>query len=125
MSTIGTHRITRRLAPALAAGLVVLGAGIAQADPTPANPTPTDQRYIDAVAQLNIPFASGVDIPGQGHQICEMISSGRKQTVDPVRTIRGVVQTLQNSGMSRGQAVALMKLSVAAYCPEHTAITGR
>ncbi len=113
------HRSTAGvLAAACIGASALLGAGAAQANTD-------DQRFTDAVATLNIPMAPDVDVPEVGREVCGMITSGRATTVDPVRTVRGVVSTLEKSGMNRGQAVGLMRLSVAVYCPEHGSIAGR
>ncbi len=112
-----THR--RCVAVLAAAGAAaLLGAGPAQA-------SSDDQRFSDAVATLNIPMAPDVDVPKVGRDVCDMITTGRSQTIDPVRTIRGVVGALENSGMNRNQAVGVMRAAVAVYCPEHGSVIGR
>ncbi len=111
----------RTPAVALAATSVVvavLSAGSAQA-------TTPDEQFIQAVQSLNIAFAPGVDIPQTGHSVCDMLTTGLAGNVNPVPTVRGVVNTLQNGGMTRSQAAGLMRASVAFYCPEHGSVVGR
>ena len=52
-------------------------------------------------------------------------TSGLAGNINPVPTVRGVVNTLENAGFSRGQAGGLMKAAVAVYCPQHGAVIGR
>ncbi len=97
---------------------VVEGAASAQADPN-------DDRFVDAVATLGIQSDPDA-LPATGRRICDMLTSGLKGNVNPLPTVRGVRDMLQRSnGLTRAQASGLLQASVAVYCPEHTAITGR
>ena len=103
----------------VAAGLAAFGsAASAQAQPN-------DQQFIDEVSALEIPFAPGEDLPAFGRSVCEMLNGGLAGNPNPVPVVRGVVQKLENSGMSRQQAVGLMRLSVSVYCPQHGRYMGR
>lgn len=103
----------------VAAGLAVFGgAASAQAQTD-------DQRFVDEVAALEIPFAPDEDLPAFGRSVCEMLNGGLAGNPNPVPVVRGVVQRLENSGMSRDQAVGLMRVSVGAYCPQHARYMGR
>ena len=108
---------------AMAVAACVGTAGVAGAVPAPAYPD--DQRFADAVKALGLPAGPDVDLPAVGHRICEMITTGRASNINPVPTVRGVVTTLQNTGMSRGQAIGLMRASVAVYCQQHASVVGR
>jgi Protein of unknown function (DUF732) len=100
-----------------------VGAGVAGATPAPV--TPDDQRFAEAVAALGIPAGPDIDLPAVGHRICDMLTSGRASNINPVPTVRGVVNVLENTGMKRGQAIGLMRASVAIYCPQHAGVVGR
>ena len=113
-----------RRSACVAATIAVLGFSV-MGGPAPAGAETDDERFTDAVAQLGIPFAPDADVPQFGHRICETLTTGFKSNVNPVPTVRGVVTTLQNSGMNRGQAINLMRISVAVYCPEHGPVIGR
>jgi hypothetical protein len=118
------NRRTARTARAVAAAIAVLGLATVGSTAIAGAQT-DDERFTDAVAQLGIPFAPDADVPQFGHRICETLTTGFKSNVNPVPTVRGVVTTLQNTGMTRGQAVNLMRMSVAVYCPEHGPVIGR
>ena len=103
----------------VAAGLAVFGgtaSAQAQSD---------DKKFIDEVAALGIPFAPNEDLPAIGRSVCEMLNGGLAGNPNPVPVVRGVVQKLEISGMSREQAVGLMRVSVAVYCPQHGRYMGR
>ena len=44
---------------------------------------------------------------------------------NPAPLVRGIVASLENSNLTRQQAVGFMKASVAVYCPQHYRLTGR
>ena len=62
---------------------------------SPAPAYPDDQRFADAVKALGLPAGPDVDLPAVGHRICEMITTGRASNINPVPTVRGVVNTLR------------------------------
>ncbi len=113
--------VRRRTAAAMTALAFV--AGVVAAGPAGAN-TP-DEQFAAAVKSLNIPFGPNVDLPEVGRGVCDMLDKGLASNVNPVPTVRGVVTTLRNSGMERGQAVGLMRASVLIYCPQHGSVIGR
>ncbi len=115
----------RRIAGLAAALAVAVGVGAGVADATPAPLTPDDQKFADAVAALGIPAGPDIDLPAVGHKICDMLTSGRASNINPVPTVRGVVSKLESTGMSRGQAIGLMRAAVAVYCPQHGGVVGR
>ena len=112
------HR--RATAVALVAAGVSMFAGVASAQAQ----TP-DEAFVQAVTSLGIQTKPGTDLPAVGHQVCDMLTSGLTGAVNPVPAVRGVVSTLENAGMSRGQAGGLMKAAVAVYCPQHASVIGR
>lgn len=113
----------RRTAGLLAAALCLGAASVFGAGPASADDA--DQRFSEAIDKLGIPLAPDADAPAIGHHICDMMKTGLQQNVNPVPTVRGVVTTLQNSGVERGQAVGLMQAAVILYCPEYSNVMGR
>jgi hypothetical protein len=93
--------------------------------PASAQAQTDDQRFADEVGALEIPFAPDEDLPALGRSVCEMLTGGLAGNPNPVPVVRGVVQRLENSGMSRQQAVGLMRVSVSVYCPQHSRYMGR
>ena len=115
------HRRNARVVAAVL-GVAWLGAvGVAQ----PAVAETDDERFAHIVNQLQIPTTPDDDLPAVGHRICDMLTSGLAGNINPVPTVRGVVNTLENAGFSRGQAGGLMKAAVSVYCPQHGAVMGR
>jgi hypothetical protein len=113
-------RLRRTIAIATAAaGLAVFGAV------APAHAQPDDQRFIDEVAALEIPFGPDEDLPKIGKSVCEMLTGGLAGNPNPVPVVRGVVNRLENGGMNKQQAVGLMRTSVSVYCPQHARFMGR
>ena len=103
-------------------GIAWLGAvGGAQ----PAAAETDDERFADAVATLEIPTTPDDDLPAVGHRICDMLTSGLAGNINPVPTVRGVVNTLENAGLTRGQSGGLIKAAVSIYCPQHASVIGR
>jgi hypothetical protein len=84
-----------------------------------------DQRFEEAVSSLGITAPPGTDIPALGHGVCGTLTEGLAKNVNPVPVVRGVVASLQNSNLSREQAVGFMRASVAVYCPQHLRYIGR
>jgi hypothetical protein len=104
-----------------AAGVIVAGALTA----VPAAAQTQDEAFAAAVKALNIPFGPNVDLPQVGRGVCDRLSQGLATNVNPVPVVRGVVNTLRNSGIDRAQAAGLLRASVAVYCPQYGNIIGR
>lgn len=109
----------RRLTVVVTAAVVALSAGTATA-----NAQDDDAKFADQVAALQIPVGD-VDLPALGHGICDMLTTGLAGSVNPVPVVRGVINRLAGSGMSRGEAAGLMRAAVAVYCPQHARFMGR
>jgi len=128
---VSSHRFVTAV---LAAGCVALGcaaaavtaAGAASADPTE-DPVPTaaDTKFTEAFNQLGIPVAPDQNIPALGRQVCDIMTSGLKGQINPVPAVRGTVSTLESNGLTKPQAVTLLRMSVATYCPQYGRYIGR
>ncbi|BBX18527.1 hypothetical protein CRI77_08270 [Mycolicibacterium duvalii] len=113
-------RYRRAVAAAMvAAGLTAFGAA------APAAAQPDDQRFADAVKALGIDTSRIPDVPAVGKQVCDLLTSGLAGNPNPVPVVRGVRSTVQNSGLDRDKATGLMRVSVAAYCPQYARLVGR
>lgn len=111
---------TRTLAGVLTAA--ALWSGAAFAAPVAGANTPADEKYLDLVAQLEIPVASDEAAINIGNEICTMLDAGR---IEPHRTVRGVLSRLMSQGLSKGQAANLMWGATGTYCPQFSNIVGR
>jgi hypothetical protein len=94
------------------------GSAVAQADSK-------DQAFADAIAPLEIPFGPNEDLPKIGHGVCDLLTAGLAGSPNPVPIVRGVIQRLENSGMSKQQAAGVTRAAVAVYCPQHARYMGR
>ena len=112
------HRRAVAVAMVAAGFSMFAGAASAHADTA-------DERFTDAVSALEIKVAPDTDLPAVGHKVCDMLTSAVVGNVNPVPAVRGVVRTLSDSGLSRDQAVGLMRASVAIYCPQYGRFIGR
>ncbi|MEE9242841.1 MAG: DUF732 domain-containing protein [Mycobacterium sp.] len=109
-----------------AVAVAMLAAGFSvSANATSAHAETLDERFTEAVTSLGIEVAPDTDLPEAGRQVCDMLTAGVVGNVNPVPAVRGVVTTLTNSGLSREQAVGMMRVSVAAYCPQHARFVSR
>jgi hypothetical protein len=101
------------------AGFAVFGAAAS------AHAQTDDERFVDAVSALGITAGPDTDIPALGQGVCDMLTDGIAKNVNPVPVVRGVVASLQNSNLTREQAVGFMQTAVAVYCPQHARYTSR
>ena len=101
------------------AGLVAVG-GAATAHAQTA-----DERFEDAVSSMGISAGPETDIPALGQNVCATLTEGLAKNPNPAPVVRGVVASLENSNLTREQAVGFMRASVAVYCPQHARFTSR
>lgn len=113
----------RPLAVIAVAAFLALSAGTATATAQDED-SAADAKFAEWVASLEIPLGE-TDLPALGHGICDMLTTGLAGTANPVPVVRGVVNRLASTGMSRGQAASLMRAAVGVYCPQHTRYLGR
>lgn len=103
----------------VAAGLGMFGGAAAVHAQT------TDERFEEAVSSLGINAGPETDIPAMGRSVCEAMNQQLAQSPNPVPVVRGIVATLQNSNLSREQAIRFMQTSVIVYCPQFGRLMGR
>jgi len=110
----------RRIATVVAvvAGLALSGAASAHADHK-------DDVFVEEISKLDINFAPDEDLPALGHTVCDTMTAGLAASPNPVPIVRGVIQRLENNGMTKPQAVGVVRASVAVYCPQHARFLGR
>ena len=116
-------RLTTRIAaPALAAASLcsslMFGAGTAVA-------TPQDDQFTKVVTALGIPVSGPEQAVKLGNDICVLLTRGGAAGPNPVPVVRGVVSTLTNQGLEKGQAVTAMCAAVTLYCPQYGHLIGR
>lgn len=115
--------MNRRIARILASASAAIGIGAAGiVGVGPASADTADEQFADAVAELGISVPADVDVTAVGRGICDSLTAGQ---ANPAPVVRGVVSRLQGTGLDRGQAVGMMRASVAFYCPQYSRIVGR
>ena len=106
----------------VAAGLALFaGAASAQAQ----TEDPEDQRFEETVSSLGITAGPETDIPALGRNVCDTMTRELERNPNPPPVVRGIVSSLQNSNLTREQAVGFMQASVTIYCPQFARFTGR
>ncbi|MET0897365.1 MAG: DUF732 domain-containing protein [Mycobacterium sp.] len=111
--TAASATIAAALGSALVFGSAVAGA------------TPADDSFTEYVSKLGVPVDSPEQAVKLGHDICTLLTTNGASGPNPVPVVRGVVSTLTNQGLEKGQAVPLMRAAVTVYCPEFGSIIGR
>jgi hypothetical protein len=106
----------------VAVGLAMFGGGAALQS---ANAQTKDERFEEVVSSLGVEAGPETDIPAMGRSVCDAMNQQLPQNPNPVPVVRGIVNTLQNSNLSRDQAVGFMQASVLAYCPQFGRLMGR
>lgn len=117
----------RRLTTLSAASAIVAAAlaGTVMLTPATAGAAPQDEQFADILAQLDIPSESPEQAASLGNHVCTLLTENGAQGPNPVPVVRGVVTTLTNGGLEKGQAVNVMRASVGIYCPQFGGIIGR
>ncbi|AEV71300.1 Protein of unknown function (DUF732) [Mycolicibacterium rhodesiae NBB3] len=103
----------------VAAGLAVFGGA------TSAQAQDADEQFEKAVNSLGITAGDETDIPALGRNVCNTLAQELAKNPNPPPVVRGIVASLQNSNLSREQAVGFMQASVVTYCPQFTRFIGR
>ncbi|MGB3482083.1 MAG: DUF732 domain-containing protein [Mycobacterium sp.] len=120
---MSSRHTARTTASAIAA--VVLGATALVGAGTAAATTAQDEQFTKVVAALGIPVESPEQAVKLGNDICVLLTHGGASGPNPVPVVRGVVSTLTNNGLKKGQAVPVMRAAVNLYCPQYATIIGR
>lgn len=84
-----------------------------------------DERFEEAVSSLGINAGPEIDIPAMGRSVCDAMTQQLTGNPNPVPVVRGIIATLQNSNLSREQAIRFMQASVIVYCPQFGRLMGR
>lgn len=103
----------------VSAGLTVFGGA------TSAHAQDSDERFEKAVSELGITAAPEADIPGLGRQVCNTMTTEMARNPNPPPIVRGIIASLQNSNLTKEQAIGFMRASVSIYCPQFSRYTGR
>jgi hypothetical protein len=111
---------TRRTVAALAvAGVAVCGSAATAAA------QPNDERFQEMLTSMDIKAGPDTDLPAMGQSVCNTLTQQMAVNPNPAPLVRGIISSLENSNLTRQQAVGFMKASVAVYCPQHYRLTGR
>ena len=84
-----------------------------------------DERFEEAVSSMGITAGPETDIPALGRNVCDTMTRELERNPNPPPVVRGIVSSLQNSNLTREQAVGFMQASVTVYCPQFTRFIGR
>jgi hypothetical protein len=114
-SRLTTRAAATAIAAAACGSALVLGTGTATA-------TPQDDQFTKIVSALNIPVESPEKAVKLGNDICTLLTQNGAAGPNPVPVVRGVVTTLTNNGLEKGQAVSVMRAAVSLYCPQYGTI---
>ncbi|MBO0678909.1 DUF732 domain-containing protein [Mycolicibacterium sp. S2-37] len=108
----------RTVAAAVAVAAVCGNAAIAHAQTS-------DERFQEVVNSMGITAGPDTDLPAMGRAVCDTLTQQMAVNPNPAPLVRGIVASLEDSNLTREQAVGFMKASVATYCPQHYRLTGR
>jgi hypothetical protein len=115
---IAKTAVSATIAAATLGGALALGAGTA-------NATPQDDQFATILTKLSIPYDSPEQAGTLGNHVCNLLIDNGAAGPNPVPVVRGTVTSLVNGGLEKGQAVTVMRASVAIYCPQFGSIVGR
>jgi hypothetical protein len=106
--------------------VVMVTAGLAGIGGGPvAHAQDADEQFEKAVSSLGITAGDETDIPALGRNVCNTLTVEMAKNPNPAPLVRGIVASLQNSNLSREQAVGFMQASVLIYCPQFARFIGR
>ena len=84
-----------------------------------------DEQFEKAVNSIGITAGDETDLPALGKNVCNTLTTEMAKNPNPPPVVRGIVASLQNSNLSREQAVGFMQASVVIYCPQFARFIGR
>lgn len=105
----------RLLATGCAAVALVAAAPLAHA-------TDADAAFLAVVAELGLDFQTPDEAIEAGNNVCDVVSEGSANHVDPARIRNDIVTSLLDEGVNGDQATRLMVGAVNAYCPVYNAV---
>lgn len=118
---IGRVRLKIRTVTCAVAAVLIAGA----ASVAPASAATQDEQFIAVVEALGISIGEGVDAPAIGRGVCATLTSDISANTNPVSSVRSIVTTLENEGLTDSQAVGVMRYAVMIYCPQWGSFIGR
>jgi len=83
-----------------------------------ANAQDADEQFVKAVGTIGITAGPGTDLPALGRNVCNSFAQEFAKSPNPPPIVRGIIASLQNSNLSREQAVGFTQASMAIYCPQ-------
>lgn len=119
-----SSRLTTRIAASVFAAAALGGALATGTGTAGANPQ-QDEQFANILTQLDIPHENPEQAALLGNHICRLLAENGAGGPNPVPVVRGVVTTLTNGGLQKGQAVQVMRASAAVYCPQFGSVMGR
>jgi hypothetical protein len=106
--------------------VVMVSAGLAAfGGAASAHAQDSDERFMEAVSSMGISAGPDVDLPALGRQVCDTMSREMARNPNPPPVVRGIVNSLRNSNLTKEQAVGFMQASVTIYCPQFGRYIGR
>lgn len=112
--------VRRAIAVAMvSAGLAVFGSAAS------AHAQDADEQFEKAVSSLGINVGPETDIPALGRGVCDTMTQEMARNPNPPPLVRGILQSLVNSNLTKEQAVGFMRASVNIYCPQFSRYLGR
>jgi hypothetical protein len=105
-----------------AAGLAAFGGA---ASVQAAHAQTADEQFEQVVGSLGITAGPETDLPALGQSVCTTMTRELGRNPNPPPLVRSIVSSLENSNLTRAQAIGFMQASVAVYCPMYTRFTGR
>ncbi len=103
----------------VAAGVAVFGGA------APAHAQDADEQFEKAVNSIGITAGDETDLPALGKNVCNTLATEMAKNPNPPPLVRGIVASLENSNLSREQAIGFMRASVVIYCPQFVRFIGR
>jgi hypothetical protein len=112
--------LRRAITIAMASAGLVMSGGVAVAHAQDA-----DEQFEEVVSSLGITSGPETDIPALGQSVCSTMTQELARNPNPPPVVRGIVGSLENSNLTREQAIGFMQASVMIYCPQFSRFTGR
>lgn len=89
-----------------------------------ANATAEDDRFLAALANLDIHFSTTAEAIQTGHSVCQDFADGLAQGKDPADIRAGIISRLGELWLDGSQSANLMWVAVDVYCPQYNDAAG-